>query len=232
MAVEHFGERVLPGKYGLRLTRELYALPNSRRSLPHDRRYFSDAQWEDETRYFVDADHTIYRPDHVAWLQERALHNFDLNMAYFARIPQEVFDAALEALLERTPQLQPVVNLKELENVEGVYVMVLDQYRQIYTGKAYEIRQRIRSHWTGTKQLDRLVFGDVAESVLSIDSFRALDTTRIFAAATENPAELETEIEAGFPRDFALNRIWGGPIDNVVRALLVRAEVKRRRLID
>jgi len=37
LSVEHFGEWVREGKYGFRLTRDLYALPNRRSSLPLSR---------------------------------------------------------------------------------------------------------------------------------------------------------------------------------------------------
>ena len=69
--------------------------------------------------------------------------------------------------------------------------MVLDLYKQAYTGQAADIRMRIKRHWSGTKQFERLIFGTKESSVLSIDSFRALDTTRIFAAKTP-PVEQAT----------------------------------------
>jgi len=40
-------------------------------------------------------------------------------------------------------------------------------------------KEHIRQHWSKTKQFDRLLWGSVTESIISIDSFRALDTTRI-----------------------------------------------------
>ncbi|CAI3796766.1 hypothetical protein NKCBBBOE_01658 [Pseudarthrobacter sp. MM222] len=44
-----------------------------------------------------------------------------------------------------------------------------------------DIRTRIKRHWSGTKQFDRLIFGTKESSILSIDSFWPLDTMRIFA---------------------------------------------------
>lgn len=53
--------------------------------------------------------------------------------------------------------------------------MVLDEYRQVYIGATSEsagTAERIRQHWSGQKQFDRLLAGSVETSVLSIDSFR------------------------------------------------------------
>jgi hypothetical protein len=85
------------------------------------------------------------------------------------------------------------------DGVQGAYVMVLDRYKQAYIGQAWDIRARIKRHWSGTKQFDRLIFPDKETSVLSIDSFRALDTTRIFAAKTGRGLELEQRLLSTFP---------------------------------
>jgi hypothetical protein len=71
---------------------------------------------------------------------------------------------------------------------------VLDRYRQAHIGQAEDIRDRIKRHWSRTKQFDRLIFGDNGTSVLSIESFRVLDTTRIFAAKITRGLELEGKL--------------------------------------
>jgi hypothetical protein len=45
---------------------------------------------------------------------------------------------------------------------------------------------------------------------MSIDAFRALDTTRILAARTINADRLDARPVRTFPPDFLLNRIDGG----------------------
>ena len=50
----------------------------------------------------------------------------------------------------------------------------------MYIGISNDIKKRILTHWGSKKDFDRLLFGKKENSVLSIDSFGALDTTRIF----------------------------------------------------
>lgn len=78
--------------------------------------------------------------------------------------------------------------------------MVLDNYRQAYIGQSWDMRKRIKKHWSWTKQFDRLLWGRVQESVMSIDSFRTLDTTRIVASRTINYDSLEAHLVRTFPR--------------------------------
>ncbi|GAA2250934.1 GIY-YIG nuclease family protein [Herbiconiux moechotypicola] len=226
--VEHFGEVRLPGKYGHRLMRERYALADKKLTV-HLPRDWSPSLWDAMDSWFEDEDHRIYTDAHCAELREEALVNFDLNMAFFAQIPQASFDEAVSTMLKRKKQLRPIMDLKELDGREGLYVMVLDDYRQTYIGQSSDMRRRIKNHWAGTKKLDRLVFGPVHESVMSIDAFRALDTTRIFAAVTSRADALEACVVRTFPADYRLNRIGGGILTKM-RALFIKNEMNRRQL--
>lgn len=178
---------------------------------------------------YEDDEHTVHTDEFCRLQREAALENFDLNMAFFARISPDSFEHALSELLAKNASLRPVTDLRALDGAEGVYVMVLDEYRQAYIGQARDIRARIRKHWTGTKQFDRLLWGDKHTSVLSIDSFRALDTTRIFATRTTRANSLETKLVRDFPPDYLLNRIAGGDIGGL-RPLFIESEIKRRNL--
>jgi hypothetical protein len=229
--VEHFGERLRAGKYGHRLSRETYAIPNRRPSVRLSRESISAELWATLDWAFADDEHTTYSDAYCEQQQADALENFDLNMGFFAGISADEFEGALSNTLATTKQLRPVTDLLSLDGVEGLYVMVLDEYRQAYVGKSTDMRRRIRSHWAGTKQFDRLLWGHKYESVMSIDTFQPLDTTRIFAAKTIRGYELERKVERRFPADFLLNRIWGGEM-NGVRAHLIAAEVKRRQLLS
>lgn len=65
--------------------------------------------------------------------------------------------------------------------------------------------------------------------MLSIDSFRALGTTRIFASTTINADSLEARLVRSFPPDYLLNRICGGALTGL-RGMFISAEMKRRQL--
>lgn len=227
--VMHFGERIQHGKYGFHLHRDSYALPNPRPSLRVPRERFTDKQWAALDWVYADAEHTIHSDEYMQRQRARALENFDLNMAFYAQIPQQDFDDALAAVLAAHRQLKPVTDLRKLDDVQGAYVLVLDGYRQAYVGQSWDMRRRIKSHWAGTKPFDRLLWGGVHESVLPIDAFRPLDTTRIFAARTHDSFTLEHKLERAFPADFLLNRIHGGEM-NGFRALFIAGEMKRREL--
>ncbi|RNL51414.1 GIY-YIG nuclease family protein [Arthrobacter oryzae] len=229
LAVEHFGERVRPGKYGHRLVREMYALVNKTSSTRVRRELFSDELWASLAWAYEDEDRTRHSDEYCRRQREAALENFDLNMAFFAQIPQQSFEDALAEMLGKNKRLRPVTDLRSLDGDEGVYVLVLDDNRQAYVGQATDMRRRIKALWTGTKQFDRLLWGGVEESVLYIASFRALDTTRIFAARTINSDALETKLVNAFPPDFLLNRIGGGAVTGM-RGLFIAAEMKRRKL--
>lgn len=141
-------------------------------------------------------------------------------------------EVALESVvlvLEKQKNLKPVADLSGWVGVKGVYVMVLDRYKQTYIGQAWDIRARIKRHWSGTKQFDRLIFGTKETSVLSIDFFRALDTSRIFAAKTTRGLRLEERRVKSSPPDFTLNRVPGG--DRIMGGLFLPWEVKQRQLL-
>lgn len=228
-AVEHFGEYVRPGKYGHRLCRDLYALPNRKPSFRFSRDMFTDRFWAESAWAYEDEDHTRHSDEYCLRQRADALENFDLNMAFFAQIPQDSFEEALTELRRKNKSLRPIVDLHSLAGADGVYMMVMDEYRQAYIGQSSDIRARIKAHWFGTKQFDRLLWGNKHESVLSIDSFRALDNTRIFVSRTIRADYLESKLVNTFPPDYLLNRIGGGKPSGL-RGLFIEAEIKRRHL--
>jgi hypothetical protein len=227
--IDHLGERIQAGKYGHRLTRVRYAVVNKKPTGRISRDQVSAEFWESQDWAYEDADHTVLSDEFCQLQRKAALENFDLNMAFFAQLPQDSFNNALNEVLEKNKSMRPVLDLKTLDGKGGVYVMVLDGYRQAYVGQTKDIRARIKSHWSGTKQFDRLLWGHKYESVISIDAFRALDTTRIFAASTTRGYRLEKRLVDTLPPDYLLNRIHGGEM-NGFRSRFIAAEVKRRQL--
>lgn len=208
--VKHFGETLRASRYSYRCKRHEYAQPNKTNTLWTQREDCTEEQWAAEAWKFEDDEHLIYSDEFCKLQREAALENFDLNKAFFRQLSGNDFLDALNGLLEKHKNLKSVTDLPAWDGVEGVYVMVLDLYKQAYIGQAYDIRARIKRHWSGVKQFDRLIFGTKESSVLSIDSFRALDTTRIFAAKTTRGLQLEERLVKAVPADFLLNRVPGG----------------------
>jgi hypothetical protein len=228
---KHFGETLRASKYSHRLTRNEYALVNKRNSTRPPREYCTDAEWEADAWAFEDEDHTRLTDEHCAMHREAALENFDLNMAFFRQLSGKDFleAKAMAGMLAKHKNLRPLTDLSVWDGVEGIYVMVLDRYKQAYIGQARDIRARIKRHWSWAKQFDRLIFGTKESSVLSIDSFRALDTTRIFAVKTTRGLDLEERMVKAFPPEFLLNRVPGG--DRIMGDRFLPWEIKRRQLL-
>jgi hypothetical protein len=124
-----------------------------------------------------------------------------------------------------------LTDLNDWDGIPGVYVMVLDNHRQAYVGVTESVggvKARIRQHWSSSKSFDTLLWGKVNESIIAIDSFRALDTTRIFAAKVRNPLGLENRVIESLPRQFLLNRIMGGDARIAAMAASVGIDIVRK----
>ena len=140
-------------------------------------------------------------------------------MAYYKSLDKEDFDNVIADKIKSNPMFLEVTDLNEYK-CPGIYILVLDEYKQLYVGIAKNIKTRIQIHWTANKDLGRLVFGGVTESKLSIDSFRALDTTRIFACAKDISKDdlwkEEYNITNSIPEKYLCNRMLGGdPLEQI-----------------
>ncbi|MBE5806428.1 MAG: GIY-YIG nuclease family protein [Clostridiales bacterium] len=141
---------------------------------------------------------------------KRIKYNFELNMKYFDSLNYDEFNNYLEKFMIDN-QFTEIKNLKEYIGVSGIYVMVLDEYKQVYIGITDNgIKERIKQHWNAKKEPERLIFGQAFNSVLSIDSFGALDTTRIFVKTDGNLYAIENKFVDDFDKRFLLNRTMGG----------------------
>lgn len=234
-ATTHFGVRVQRGsKYGLRLVRDEYARIDKRSSSYWKREVAPDL-WDSLNDCYEDEAHRVYTDEWCERQRERALTNFDLNMSFMRALDHDEFDEAIRSNVASRPRMREVHDLNEWEGKAGLYVMVLDDYCQAYVGTtsaAVGIKSRIRQHWQRGKAFDRLLWGSVEESILSIDSFRALDTTRVFATSTANSYALETELVEAIPSKFRLNRIVGGDGRMVGMLSALGADVMKRREAD
>ena len=199
----HFAVKVLEGKRGLKLTRENYAVVSNKNSLV---RFSVDIYADEEGRIYSDE-----------WCEKQlkdSLKNYDLNMEYFSLLNHNEFNIELDEFLKSNNQFIEVFDLNLYDGKSGYYIMVLDEYCQVYIGTSVDIKRRIRKHWSNSITFDRLLFpmGNVDSSLLSIDSFRAFDTTRIFAYAINETFNSEDKFINQFSPKFVCNRLAGGKI--------------------
>ncbi len=212
--MEHFGVRVYKKKYSLKLNREEFALINTKPSL----HVFDNLIKENA---YTDDSYKEYRKEWCEEYRKLCLKNFDLNMQFFERLNRKEFNAAIEKFLSKFIYFNDVKDLFQYQGVSGYYMMVLDEYKQIYIGKSCDIKRRIQQHWTNTKAFDRILLPMYAvdTSCFSIDFFRALDTTRLYVWERILSDNIERELLENFPRMFCTNRI-GGDITSMLEALL------------
>lgn len=157
------------------------------------------------------------KPEHMrGWAEEdypkqvlRASLNYDMNMRFFDALDKATFDAYIAERIKKFKMVE-CFDLHELSEVEGLYMLVLDQFKQVYIGISGDMKTRIQTHWNKQKSLERLIFGDICSSTLSIDSFGALDTTRIFYIKSHSAHRLEAKVVHAFSPVFSLNRTAGG----------------------
>lgn len=221
----HFGVLVAANKYGLRLTKENYAVVDNRPSFKPGRSAFDTVEFIKSMNdtYVIDETEVIGDQEYVtrchytdAWCQqhyENCIKNFELNMAFYESLSQEKFNKKLRSFLRKHTGFKPVTDLKQFDGESGYYLMVLDEYKQVYIGTSENIKKRIQTHWRTQKEFDRLIYGSVDTSRLSIDSFRALDTTRIYAYKTWNTYNKENKYIEFFPDAYICNRNAGGRME-------------------
>lgn len=197
----HFGLDVKEGKYGLKIARESYAIIDNRNTIQTSNQNMND---------FTDSSRKYYTEEWCLKHQKKCLENYDLNMKFFSELNHDDFNDKIEQFLRKYSKFEKIEDLKQYDDVSGYYVMILDSYCQLYLGTTENILRRIRQHWNKRISFDRLLFpmNVVTGSVISIDSFRALDTTRIYVYKSIT-FEKENEYIQFFPRKYVCNRIGG-----------------------
>jgi len=211
--IQHFGVWIKKSEKN-KLSRENYAMIDKKSSnwspkIGKLRQLYYKKDFDDE-------ECKIYSDSFCIEWQKKCLINFDKNLAFFNQLSKESFEHALQKLIKSNKRTKQIFDLNECKYMSGIYVLVLDEYKQVYIGQAQDIKKRIMQHWSRKKPFDRLIFGGVNNSVLSIDSFGALDTTRIFVLETTSLDVSERFAVNKMPDYFRLNRIGGGvPGDNL-----------------
>jgi hypothetical protein len=199
--VVHFGVNIREKSDGLKLTRHNYIKISKKSSLSKGK---------------------IYSDSYVDQHKEKVFYNFDLNMQYFRLLSKQDFNNELMKFVQNSHSFYEITDLSPLNQVPGYYIMVLDEYAQAYVGRSGDIKKRIQSHWSKQKEFDRLLFGSKENSILSIDSFRAYDTTRIFAYPTHELNGYEDNFINQIDKEYLLNRTSGGTLDGLMEAIINR----------
>ncbi|MFS0600894.1 hypothetical protein [Peribacillus frigoritolerans] len=199
--VKHFGVTTREKSDGLKLTRDNYIKVRNISSFGSGKVY-SDS--------FIN-DHTV-----------DSLYNYDLNIKYYNSLLKQEFNNELMEFVSKTKFFKEITDLAPFDKVPGYYIMVLDEYSQAYIGRSDNIKKRIQSHWSKQKEFDRLIFGSKDNSILSIDSFRAYDTTRIFVYPTNELHGHEDNFINLFDKKYLLNRTSGGTLAGLDVALVNR----------
>ena len=171
--------------------------------------------------------------DNLALLQHfyNCQKNFEINMDRFKSLDKYEFNQKLQNFLATNVNFKETFDLNEC-TFSGYYIMVLDEYCQIYIGTSQNIKNRIIQHWKKKMPFKHLIFGNVETSKISIDSFFPLDTTRIYVYKTEDVYNNENKYINDFPNEYILNRTIGGKLANLNEAYLNRKEYDKDKNIE
>ncbi|MBE6904169.1 MAG: GIY-YIG nuclease family protein [Ruminococcaceae bacterium] len=230
--IKHFGIW-FDTNSNIKLNRETYAKIDKKVHLtvsPFFIEYYKNNPNE-RSKVYENEDCTLYSDSWCTQHKQNCLKNFDLNISFFEKIDNDKFNNALSTLLKRRKNFEQIFDINELDEIEGIYVLVLDNYKQIYIGQSKNMKQRILQHWRKNKEFDRLIFGKIETSVLSIDSFGCLDTTRIFILKTKTLWELddaEKVLIDSINKKYILNRTAGG-IHGNDRFTMLEIEVNKNK---
>lgn len=141
-----------------------------------------------------------------------SLRNFDLNINYFHGLNEEDFLNNLKKYVMNNNMFEKVDDLSKYNKNQGIYILVLEKYKQIYIGQTTRnLRDRIVRHWRNELPLLKTPF--IRSGILPIDCFGALDTSMIYVYKSSNQDEidqLESDLIENFPLNFIMNKTIGG----------------------
>lgn len=231
--IEHFKTKIQKLDRN-KLTRDNYCIPTNKISYVL-RKSLENSMKNNNYKFPTECykDEKTYTDEYVQKHYEDCMYNFDLNMKYFNSLDSKEFNRMLNEIIEKH-DLKDVVDLKEYNKVRGLYILVLDEYKQVYVGVSDDIKHRIITHWSAKKEFDRMIFGRKENSILSIDSFGALDTTRIFVKTGLSEMKMyssEAQIVSDVDGRYCLNRVAGGinfeKNEDYRNVMLVATQVRR-----
>ena len=178
----------------------------------------------------------VYNKNYLKMQKKAIIENYRLNMKFYDKLEKSDFDKSLKTLLEmeENKKLKKVEDLKDFFGIKGIYVMILDKYKQIYVGQSKsDVVARIIQHWKKKIEFENLLAGNIYEEKLKIDSFGMLDTTRIYIEEVEESLldKREEELVDLIPEDYLANKVAGGVKLNSISARLeMNNKFKKRKL--
>lgn len=173
-------------------------------------------------------DRTIDKNKYLTnYAKNKALYNYDANIEYFKKLNKKDFNKELNNILQLYNFVQ-ITDLSKVKGERGIYVLVLDEYRQFYIGQSdTDIRQRILRHFKIKMPFHRVLF--IKYDTLPIDAFKPLDTTRIYVSIIHNHDKIndrESKLIQNSSSKYMLNKTIGGKADTYFD-LVVRLTVGR-----
>lgn len=202
--IEHFGVKIKDKGIDLKLSRNNFTIINKKNGFYPSYSDIEPSIYEDAfNKYYTDE----WCDNHLA----NCLINFDKSMIFFKNLEKEIFEKELESFLAKNKEFEDIKDISKLKSKKGYYLMVLDEYKQIYIGTSdSDMFKRVKRHWRDFA-FDRTLFpmGNV-NSTISINSFRPLDTTRIYASVRRYGFYNESKYIHFFNKDYICNRMTGG----------------------
>lgn len=249
-SMRHFGVTIKPGTLGPKMTRENYAVistkvtdgklfqekDNYKRSVGYHVDRLSAVDEFEGRKYQIYADESclFYTDEWTQMHKQRCLMNYDLNLKFYSYLDTAKFENEIEEFINKFTNFIEVFDLNDYDKITGNYLLVLGNYNQVYIGGTNNLKRRIMQHWSKKKEFDRLLFPPGNKGIdisrLSIDSFRALDTTQIFVFPSKFYFEQEDEFKRYFSDEFVVNRIMGGSLEDKIKTFEAIADIKARKL--
>ena len=185
----------------------------------------------------------VYNEEFIKRNKEAILKNLYLNLKFYTKLDSEEFNKNFDRVLKlkKNNGLKKVTDLKEYIGKKGIYIMVLDKYKQIYIGQSKrDVVERIINHWKRKVEFENLLIGKVNESKLSIDTFGMLDTTRIYIEDidplyynnSEKIDKREEYLINSIPEQYLINKVGGGLRLDDIDSLKSFIDTYKRRKLD
>ena len=185
----------------------------------------------------------VYNEEFIKRNKEAILKNLNLNLKFYTELDSEEFNKNLDKVLKlkKNNGLKKVTDLKEYIGKKGIYIMVLDKYKQIYIGQSKrDVVERIINHWKRKVEFENLLIGKVNESKLSIDTFGMLDTTRIYIEDidplyynnSEKIDKREEYLINSIPEQYLINKVCGGLRLDGIDSLKSFIDTYKKRKLD
>ena len=121
-----------------------------------------------------------------------------------------------------------IKDLNDIKGKKGIYILVLDSYKQIYIGQTNrDLKERIIRHFNIDIPFQKVPF--IYCDTLPIDAFKPLDTTRIYTLYTSEQSiidEIESKLINDCNKKFLLNKTIGGKANDYMD-LAIRLSIGR-----